>query len=190
LGAEVTRRSRVILINGVSSAGKGTLARGLQRVTETPFLHIQMDAFLEMLPAPMFGSPQGYSFETTIEDGHPVTAIHSGPVMTTLMRGMRRAIAAMAAEGADVIVDDVLVWGEDFADYQAVMAPFEFRTVGLMAPLEVVEAREKARGDRTLGLARWQYDRVHQGARYDLVIDNSAASPEACALQIKQAFGL
>lgn len=182
-------KSRVILINGVSSAGKGTLARALQAIAETPFLHVQMDGFLEMLPAAMFGSPEGYVSETTLEAGRPVTAIHSGPMMATLMRGMRRAIAAMAAEGADMIVDDVM-WGDDFADYRAVMAPFEFRAVGLTAPLEVVEQRERQRGDRTLGLARWQYDRVHQGVDYDLVIDNSAASPEACAARIKAAFGL
>jgi len=185
----VARRSRVVLINGVSSAGKGSLARALQAITETPFLHVQMDAFLEMLPAPMFGSREGYIFESALEDGKPVTAIHTGPMMAMLMRGMRRSVAAMAAEGADVIVDDVM-WGDDFADYQAVMAPFEFRAVGLKAPLEVIEERERRRGDRTLGLARWQYERVHQGVDYDLVIDNSAATPEACAARIKDAFGL
>ena len=186
----MTVRSRVILINGVSSAGKGSLARALQAIAETPFLHVQMDAFLEMLPAPMYGSPEGYVFETTLEDGKPVTAIHTGPVMARLMRGMRRSVAALAAEGADVIVDDVMIWGDDFADYRAVMAPFEFRAVGLTAPLQVVEERERRRGDRALGLARWQYARVHQGIDYDLVIDNSTATPEACALRIKEAFGL
>jgi chloramphenicol 3-O phosphotransferase len=182
-------KRRVILINGVSSAGKGSLARALQAITETPFLHVQMDAFLEMLPAAMFGDSEGYIFETTVADDKPVTAIHSGPMLDTLMRGMRRAIAAMAGAGADIIVDDV-IWGGDLADYRAVMAPFDFRAVGLVAPLEVIEERERRRGDRTLGLARWQFDRVHAGMDYDLVVDNSQATPEHCAALIKRAFGL
>jgi chloramphenicol 3-O phosphotransferase len=54
----------------------------------------------------------------------------------------------------------------------------------------VIERREQARGDRTLGLARWQYDKVHAGMAYDLELDTSDATPEALAGQIKAAFGV
>ena len=54
----------------------------------------------------------------------------------------------------------------------------------------MVERREKARGDRTLGLARWQYDKVHGGMSYDLELDTSVATPEALAGLIKEAFGV
>ena len=137
----------------------------------------------------MFGSPDGYIFETTLEDGHPVTAIRSGPMMATLMRGMRRAVAAMAGAGANLIVDDVF-WGQELADYRALLAPFDFHAVALAAPLDVIEAREKARGDRTLGLARWQYSRVHEFGDYDLRVDTSLATPEGCARLIAETFGL
>ena len=50
--------------------------------------------------------------------------------------------------------------------------------------------RERSRGDRVVGLARWQYDRVHRGMTYDLEIDTSAADPPACATIIKTAFDL
>ncbi len=64
------------------------------------------------------------------------------------------------------------------------------RFVGLFAPLAVLEARERARGDRMPGLARWQFDRVHRDMIYDLEIDASTASPQETARAIRDAFGL
>ena len=76
------------------------------------------------------------------------------------------------------------------ADYAALLADFTFRAVGVFAPLDVLEARERERGDRLIGLARWQYDRVHRGKRYDLELDTSGSTPLECATLIKQKFGL
>lgn len=182
-------KSRIVLLNGVGSVGKSSIAKALQAIATSPFLHVEMDAFLAMLPAACFGHPDGIVFETMQDDGKPLVSIRSGPVVARAMRGMRRAIAAMAAEGIDLIVDDVLLGGGD-AEYAALLEAFELFRVGVFAPLEVLEARERQRGDRLIGLARWQYDRVHRGIRYDLEVDTSHASPEACAEQIKQRFGL
>src|SRR3984957_10997556 len=91
--------ARIVLLNGVSSVGKGSVAKALQRIASRPMLHVQMDAFLEMLPAAMFGDPEGYVFETGEQDGKPVTAVTSGPLLETAMRGMRGAVAALAEAG-------------------------------------------------------------------------------------------
>jgi chloramphenicol 3-O phosphotransferase len=94
----------------------------------------------------------------------------------------------MAAQGNDLIVDDVLLDGT--VGYAELLAPFRLFRVGVFAPLDVLEARERQRGDRLIGLARWQYDRVHKDAVYDLEIDASAATPAECARLIKEKFGL
>ena len=60
----------------------------------------------------------------------------------------------------------------------------------MFAPLDVLEAREIARGDRAIGLARWQFDKVHRGMTYDFEIDTSTLTPDACAAAIMQRFGL
>ena len=181
--------SRIVLLNGVSSVGKGSVAKALQRLASRPMLHVQMDAFLEMMPPGSFGAPEGYAFETHEEDGKPVTAITSGELLAATLRSMRAAVAAMADSGVDLVVDEVIWDPADLADYRRRLAGHAFHAVGLMAPLEVVEAREKARGDRTLGLARWQYDKVHAGMVYDLTLDTSLATPEALAARIRQTFG-
>ncbi|RYF98920.1 MAG: chloramphenicol phosphotransferase, partial [Caulobacteraceae bacterium] len=66
----------------------------------------------------------------------------------------------------------------------------DLRIVGLFAPLEVLERRERERGDRELGLARWQFERVHRDVIYDLEIDATATTPAATAQKICEAFGL
>jgi chloramphenicol 3-O phosphotransferase len=62
--------------------------------------------------------------------------------------------------------------------------------VGVVASLAVREARERGRGDRAIGLARWQFDRVHSGNVYGLTVDTEEASAEACARRIVEAFNL
>ena len=54
----------------------------------------------------------------------------------------------------------------------------------------MLEARERQRGDRLIGLARWQFDRVHRDMRYDLEIDTSIATPLECAEVIRNKFDL
>jgi len=60
----------------------------------------------------------------------------------------------------------------------------------VFAPLEVLEARERQRGDREIGLARWQHERVHRNIDYDLKLDTTRATPLECAERIRRTFGL
>jgi chloramphenicol 3-O phosphotransferase len=185
----MTKSARIVLLNGVGSVGKSSIARALQTITRDTFLHVQMDVFLEMLPEGKLNDPDCFAFETQLENGKPSVVIRTGPTGERLMRGMRRAIAAMAQQGNNLIVDDVLL-GDTAADYAGVLAGFEVFRVGVFAALDVLEARESQRGDRLIGLARWQYDRVHQGIAYDLEIDASEASPMDCAKRIRDRFSL
>jgi len=106
------------------------------------------------------------------------------------MRGMRHAIAAMAAQGSNLIVDEVMIGSEKEREYRALLSRFDVRFVGLFAPLGVLEVRERERGDREIGLARWQYARVHRGMIYDLEIDTTETTPLETAQRICDAFGL
>jgi chloramphenicol 3-O phosphotransferase len=180
---------RVILLNGVGSVGKSSIAKALQSIAQDVFLHVEMDAFLDMLPERYFGHPEGLIFEPIQEDGKPSIAIMTGPVAERVFRGMRHAIAAMAEQGNNLIVDDVML-GRDAADYATLLGGFEVYWVGVFAPLEILEARERQRGDRMVGLARWQYDRVHKGIAYDLEIDTATATAEECAELIRNRFQL
>ena len=180
----------VIILNGVGSVGKTTVARALQQVVASPFLHVAMDAVVDMMPARLFGDPDGMAFETIQDGGRPPVAIHSGPVMAQLLRGMRHAIAAMAAQGNDLIVDDVMMGEGEGREYSELLSRYRLRLVGLFAPLDVLEQRERERRDREPGLACWQFDRVHRDLTYDLEIDTVRLTPLQAAHRIRSAFDL
>ena len=41
---------RVIYLNGASSSGKTTIARGLQESLDEPYMHLTVDGYLHQLP--------------------------------------------------------------------------------------------------------------------------------------------
>ena len=183
-------RPLVIILNGVGSVGKTSVAKALQEAVREPLLHLSMDAFLDMAPPQMVGHPDGLVFETMDDGGKPSVVIHSGPVLARLMSGMRHAVAAMAGQGNSVVVDDVMMGDGEADEYRRLLSSFDLRLVGLFAPLDVLERRERERGDREIGLARWQYDRVHRGVTYDLEIDTTKMTPVEVARAICRAFDL
>ena len=185
----MNRSAQIILLNGVGSSGKSSIAKELQKIAGKPFLHVQMDDFRAMLPEALQDHPDGFAFEETSENAKPLVVIKTGSVGARALRGMRHAIAAMAAQGNNLIVDDVMLENEQ-EEYAALLSGFEVFFVGVFVPLDVLEARERQRGDRMIGLARWQYDRLHRGKKYDLEIDSGSHGPLECATLIKQKFQL
>jgi chloramphenicol 3-O phosphotransferase len=185
-----TDRPWVIVLNGIGSVGKTSTAHALQAITAIPFLHVSMDAFIAMLPERLLGHPDGLVFEPCEGTAHPSITVRTGPVMARAMRGMRHAIAALADQGNHLIVDDIMFDPAEATEYRALLPHANLRFVGLVAPLAVLEAREKQRGDRVIGLARGQFDRVHRGLTYDLEIDTTLAPPMENANRIRQTFGL
>jgi chloramphenicol 3-O phosphotransferase len=187
----LTGTSTIILLNGVGSAGKSSIARALQEITTEPFLHFSMDVFLEMLPPRYFDHPDGLVFETIQEGGYPSVVIHEGEVSRRALAGMRRAAAAMAEAGNNLIIDDVMIGaGSASADYSRLLAPYRLHWVGVHCTLDVLEAREAQRADRLPGLARWQFPRVHAGMAYDFEVDTSRLTPAEVAQAIKYRFAL
>jgi chloramphenicol 3-O phosphotransferase len=181
--------AKIILLNGVSSAGKSTLARQIQELASKAFLHVQMDAFLSMMPPRYANHPDAFAFVKEGSTNTPEMAVFSGEYGKSLMRGMRRSILALASQGLNIVVDDVML-DNDIEDYRSLFAHFDFFAVKVDCDLADAQAREKARGDRGLGLARWQYSRVHERVSYDFVVNTSMNSPNVAAQLIVDQFNL
>lgn len=180
----------VIVLNGTSSAGKTSLARAIQDLSAHAFLHVQMDSFLSMQPARMDNHPDAFVFRPVAGAVPPEVAIETGPYGARLLDGMRRSIAALAGASLNVIVDDVWLGMDEQQAYESLLRGHDVNFVCVRASLEVCEAREKVRGDRDIGQVRWQFARVHQGARYDLEVDTTDSPPEQAARKIVDAFAL
>jgi chloramphenicol 3-O phosphotransferase len=108
------RAGGVLLLNGTSSSGKGTIARAIQ-TQDDAWLHFGLDRMLEGVPAslrvsadPADGAPDGPGWTVPFRNGVLVGAPRLGPVALQLLGGMYRAAAAMAGAGDLVILDDVI----------------------------------------------------------------------------------
>lgn len=182
--------ARAIILNGIGSVGKSSTARALQAMAATPFLHVQGDAFLEMISPQLWDDPDGIIFRQFETGAGPSVEITMGPALDRLMEGMRASVAALLEAGNDCIVDDVMLSPGDQQAYRSRIPEGQFHFVGLHAPLELIEQRERARGDRIRGLARWQWGQVHRAIRYDFELDVSELTPQAAARRIAEALDI
>jgi chloramphenicol 3-O-phosphotransferase len=102
----------IILLNGVGSAGKTSIARAIQEVFDEPYCLIGMDAFLIDI------NPNEYTWRVHPEQGFqvkiveganpPESLIISGPYGHLLMSGLHHTVATLARLGLNVVLDHVL----------------------------------------------------------------------------------
>jgi chloramphenicol 3-O phosphotransferase len=176
---------RVVLLHGTSSSGKTTVARAVQALSDEPWLRLGIDAFWSAIDerwmehGPLASEGFHWSDDATIVPG---------PVGDRLAAGMRAAIAACARCGNAMLVDDVFVDRRWLDGWRAELAGLEWLLVGVLAPLPVLEERERTRGNRITGEARAQADAIHEGIHYDLTVDTAVQSPEECARGILAAL--
>jgi chloramphenicol 3-O phosphotransferase len=161
----------IIWLNGPSSSGKTTIAKVLQgNFTET-FLHVTLDAFLDMLPTRASQSDQRLSRE-----------------IQPVVRGFYGAVFALARAGNKLIVDDVIVETDWLRECVWIFSQEPVLFVGVRCRPETLEERERIRGDRHIGQAVWQLPRVHAHGVYDVEVDTSSQAIEECAQRILKAF--
>lgn len=182
--------ARVVILNGTSSSGKTSLARAIQRLANGPALRVSMDDFLEMMPPRFANDDEAFSFRLVSGAEPAEVEIGTGSYGAALMRGMRASVAALADQGLDLVVDDVMLGADDQAHYREVLAEHTVTFVAVRCAMETAEQRERDRGDRDIGMARWQFTRVHAGRTYDLEVSTDEVSPDEGARVILGAVGM
>lgn len=180
---------RLIVLNGTSSAGKTTLSEALQGLLDEPYLLMGYNrTWAVMTPRYLPFQPQdreGIWYNLHPDDSSVATGIGIGPVGHQAVTGVHHMVAALLAQGLNVIVDVLLMERVWFDEARCLWQPFDPLWVALKPPLEVSE-RWEAEGEMTrigrpTGLARWAYDAVHAHGSFDLEIDTSLGTPEAAA---------
>jgi chloramphenicol 3-O phosphotransferase len=168
----------VIILNGGSSSGKSTIARNLQRILPGLWLLSGVDDLIEAAP------------QQRIEDGSLIRfkddgQVEIGPGWRDLERCWYTGLAAMAASGSGIILDEVFLDGPRSQErLRLVLGNLEILWVGVRCDSEVATAREALRQDRVPGMAESQAAVVHEDVEYDVIVDTSHASPETCAAEI------
>ena len=147
------------MLNGTSSAGKSTLVKALRPLLPAPFCHYASDQLADA------------GFRTIRRD---LQRDERG----RFFDGFHRSIAAFAEAGNDLLVEHIVEeqsWADELT---ALLQPFDTFWVGVHAPLEVLEQRERARGNRQVGEARFHL-KTHDFCHYDLEVDTSLGIDEA-----------
>ena len=162
---------QVIVLNGGSSSGKSAIARALQELLPTPWLRLGVDDLLDALPEHGIGIDFGDAGEVT-----------PGPAFRELEAAWMAGVAAMVRAGAHVIFEDVFLGGAASQErVRAQLDGLDVLWVGVRCDPAVAAKRERARGDRTAGMAARQADVAHEGVDYDLEVDTTETTAEAAA---------
>jgi chloramphenicol 3-O phosphotransferase len=173
---DVTQTS-IIFLNGASSSGKSTLGRALRGVLETPYFYFSSDQLVDAQVVP--------PLDRTRAEGQA----RWREIRPRFFDGFHRAIAALAAAGNPLIVEHVLEQRSWFEDCVRLLEPFDVLFVGVHCPLDELERRERARGDRRIGEGRSHLeDGIHMWSRYDLQVNTVERSPLENAMLIRAAL--
>jgi chloramphenicol 3-O phosphotransferase len=180
------KTGRVVFLTGCSSVGKTAIATAFreQRELEGRYWHlVGIDDVFSRLswrwvdigwrtgPGPFASS----GLVIGDVDGQP--RVRVGPLLRSLLRGYQAGTVAIADEGVDVLVDEVILDQVHFADWERVVGDRTVAWVDVRCDAEVVDRREAGRGDRPLGLARAQRSAVGASVDFDLVLDTTSTPP-------------
>lgn len=155
-----------IVLNGASSSGKTSIAKAIQRLSPNPVLHVSLDTFTDMFQWP------------TIEESARVECHRIG------VANFHATLPILAACRCTLVVDHVFEQHTWFEACRDALRERPTYFIGVRCPVAVLEQREEARGDRRIGLSRWQSERVHEQKPYVCEVDTSKLSPDECASAI------
>ena len=172
---------QVLMLNGGSSSGKTTLARSLQDILEGYWLRLGVDSLIDAAPRKLFG----VGGLEIAENG----SVGVGEDFIEVERQWMSGVAAMAAAGAHILVEDNFVSGPDARQrWEDALRGLSVGWVGVRCAPDIAAAREAARGDRVAGMAARQAESVHTGISYDLVVDTSVSDPDSAAQTVRDYF--
>jgi chloramphenicol 3-O phosphotransferase len=180
----VNRPGQIVILNGAPRSGKSSIAAAIQNTFEGIWMNLGVDRFKAM-------TPDRYQPGIGLRPGGERPDLE--PHIVVLYRAMYESIAAHSRLGLNVVVD---VGHHDAYSVPRGILPGCARRlaglpvlfVGVRCPLDVIMERRRAtwgagnaaEGSVPQPVQRWQWA-VHEPGIYDLEVDTSTLSPEACA---------
>lgn len=162
------KKGRIILLNGVSSSGKTSLARKLQDQSPYPIYRMDVDSFASMTPE-KFNHGKDYY------------------VQYKFLSKMFHAVRLFSDMGFDLVVPCIFLEGGSFLeDCVTLLHANPVLFVHTACPTQELRRRETQRGDRKAGEAESQLDILVPQDTYDITVDTHALSLEECADKILQ----
>ena len=192
----------IILINSTTCAGKTTLTREVQKLSQKPYLATDYDTFIGMMASKYVMlhesilQPQHHPYATTSNEwtregfevqlkvANPKTyRLMMGKAAWNIIRGMTHSYAALAKTGNNLVLGDIIT-EQLLPEYCVAFQGLKVYFVGVDCSLQELERREDVMPNRTVGCARGQIEQVHVPGEYDMWVNTEKNNPTVCAQQI------
>ncbi|MCE2439433.1 MAG: chloramphenicol phosphotransferase [Candidatus Latescibacteria bacterium] len=194
-----TRLGHVIILNGTPRSGKSSIAAAIQDASNELWMNLGADRYIRITPEeyrPGVGlRPAGIE---QMEEKPFALRKKIEPLVPVMYAAMYDSIAAHSRQGLNVVTD--VGHHDDYARPQGILYDCARRMeglpvlfVGVRCPVEIVWERrrntwlkeQKIPDDTPPPDSVHQWNReVHRPGIYDLEIDTSTMSPEACGQEI------
>jgi chloramphenicol 3-O phosphotransferase len=187
--AQTPAPGQIIILNGAPRSGKSSIVAVIQTTFDGVWMNLGVDRFMQMTPTqylPGIGLRPG-------GEGQDIE-----PLVPILYGAMYESIAAHSRLGLNVVVDvghhDVYAVPRGILpDCARRLSGLPVWFVGVRCPIEIIMERRRATWGAVSAadapvpqpVRLWQ-EAVHSPGIYDLEIDTSVLSPEACAAAIRQ----
>lgn len=161
-------KGKIIILNGVSSAGKTSLARAIQKKLSEPYFWLANDSFCDMIP------------ETFWDADQPEAEYQA-------LSLLGKTVKLFADNGKNVIVDTVMITEQKhdlFKEYVHLLREYPVCFVHVTCSIPELQRREKERGDRSIGQAVGQIPMLNPQDTYDITVDTHEITIEQCANKI------
>lgn len=165
--------AQIIFLHGASSSGKSTIAKRLQAKIEKPFWHFSIDHLrgADVLPMERF---RNGDFDWR-------------DARKAFFDGFHASLRAYADAGNSLIIEHILDHDEWLIELTEQLEKHDVLFVAVHCPLDLLIEREAARGDRSLGSAKRDFETIHFGKIYDLELQ-SLDGPEINVNKILDAW--
>jgi len=172
-----TEKGKVILLHGVSSSGKSTIAKALLERFAEIYCHLSVDTFYDMISTNRI---------------FPAPGQMSGGAILQTNKCFHSTIRTFADMGVNCIADTVYInqpfFDFAYAEFAQMLAGYDVFIVHVHCDVESLRKREEIRGDRTVGQGEGQLASLHYSDIFDISVDTSANSAENCADLIISAY--
>ncbi|MBN2834562.1 MAG: AAA family ATPase [Candidatus Delongbacteria bacterium] len=158
-------KSKIIVLNGVSSSGKTTIGKILQNQMNEVYFLLGFDTVFELIP------------EKSREDIK---------YLDLALTNLNKLICNFANDGINLIIDHLIVREKEIKELISYIEKFEVYFIKVDCKKEIRNKREAMRDDRFIGLSDLQEKKIDMFVDYDLRIDTTYLSPEENAKNIKE----
>ena len=155
-------KGKIIILNGVSSSGKTTLAKAMQEAFDEPYIRLSIDDFINMMP------------EKLIKDDLGNTVYKSQTILL-------QTIKMLSDVGTNVIVDNILLtYFQTLKQYVLHLHDYPILLVKVDCPNHELRRREAERGDRAIGQGERQIDDLEPQDLYDITVNTFINTTAEC----------